>query len=297
MKDNYLTLRDPSGRLLVKVLRSPNRLYKISLKVGKPSCLLTKINEEPWRWHARLGHINFKTIRNMAKLEMVRGLPEINEEKKLCESCLVGKQTRNSFPSATPHRSSQVLELLHADLCGPISPSTLAQNRYIFVIIDDNTRYMWSILLKEKSEVFEKFKTFKALVEKDVNKVIVTLRTDRGGEFTSRNFQDYCSNNGIRRHLTAPYTPQQNGVVERRNRTLMEMTRNMLKAMNVPNYMWGEAVRHATYLINRVPTRALKNQTPYESFKGRKPSIGHIRVFGCLAYAKLDASLLKKLDD
>ena len=94
---------------------------------------------------------------------------------------------------------------------------------------------MWSILLKEKNEVFEKFKTFKALVEKEVNKVIVTFRTDRGGEFTSRDFQDYCSNNGIRRHLTAPYTPQQNGVVEKRNRTLMEMTRSMLKAMKVPN--------------------------------------------------------------
>ena len=150
---------------------------------------------------------------------------------------------------------------------------------------------------QRKNEVFEKFKTFKALVEKEVNKVIVTFRTDRGGEFTSRDFQDYCSNNGIRRHLTAPYTPKQNGVVEKRNRTLMEMTRSMLKAMKVPNYMWGEAVRHATYLINRVPTRALKNQTPYESFKGRKPSIGHIRVFGCLAYAKLDDALLKKLDN
>lgn len=297
MKDNYLTLRDPNGRLLVKVLRSANRLYKISLKVGKPTCLLSKISEEPWRWHARLGHISFKTIRSMATQEMVLGLPDISEVKQLCDSCLVGKQTRHSFPSATQYRSKQVLELLHADLCGPITPATLGQNRYIFVIIDDNTRFMWSILLKEKGEVFEKFKTFKTLVEKEVNKAIITLRIDRGGEFTSRDFSQFCSDNGIRRHLTAPYTPQQNGVVERRNRTLMEMTRSMLKAMKVPNYMWGEAVRHATYLINRVPTRALKNQTPYECLKGRKPSIGHIRVFGCLAYAKIDSVLLRKLDD
>ena len=156
---------------------------------------------------------------------------------------------------------------------------------------------MWSILLKEKSDVFERFKKFKSLVEKDVNKEIVTLRTDRGGEFTSKDFQDYCEEKGIRRHLTSPYTPQQNGVVERRNRTLMEMTRSILKAMSVPNYMWGEAVRNATYLINRVPTRALKNQTPYECLRNRKPSIGHLRIFGCIAHAKIDSGKLRKLDD
>lgn len=126
---------------------------------------------------------------------------------------------------------------------------------------------MWSILLKFKSETFERFKTFKSLIEKEVNKSIGTLRTDRGGGFTSKEFQEFCDENGIKRHLTAPYSPQQNGVAEWRNRTLMEMTRSMLKATRVPNFMWGEAVRHATYVINRVATRALRNQTPYESLK------------------------------
>ena len=102
-------------------------------------------------------------------------------------------------------------------------------------------------------------------------------------------FQEFCNNSGIRCHLTSPYTPQQNGMVDRRNRTLMEMTRSILKAMSVPNYLWGEAVRHATYLINRVPTRALKNQTPHECLTGKKPSIGHIRVFRCLAHANVDS--------
>ena len=106
----------------------------------------------------------------MADQKMVHGLPEIKEENQLCDSCLVGKQTRHSFPIATPYRSAKALELLHADLCGPISPATPAHNRYIFVIIDDCTRYMWTILLKEKSEAFDKFKDFKSLVEKEVNK-------------------------------------------------------------------------------------------------------------------------------
>ena len=94
----------------------------------------------------------------MSKQQMVQGLPEIREEEKLCESCLVGKQTRYVFPKATTYRASKPLELLHADLCGPISPPTVAHNKYIFVIVDDFSRYMWSILIKEKSEAFGSFK-------------------------------------------------------------------------------------------------------------------------------------------
>ena len=121
-------------------------------------------------------------------------------------------------------------------------------------MIDDHSRYMWTILLKEKSEAFDRFRRFKWLIEQETKASIQTLRTDRGGEFTSQEFQVFCDNNGVRRHLTAPYSPQQNGVVERRNRTLMEMTRSIMKHMKIPNYMWGEAVRHSTYLINRVAT-------------------------------------------
>lgn len=187
MKDDFLTLRDPDGRLLVKIMRSPNRLYKLKLQVGRAACLHARMMEEPWKWHARLGHISFKTLKSMATQGMVYGLPEISEERRLCDSCLVGKQARQSFPKATI-RSSRALELLNADLCGPISPATLSHNRYIFVIIDDCTRYMWSILLRDKCEAFGKFKTFKNLVEKYFKREIITLRTDRGGEFTSREF-------------------------------------------------------------------------------------------------------------
>ncbi|XP_076884580.1 uncharacterized protein LOC143533799 [Bidens hawaiensis] len=151
--------------------------------------------------------------------------------------------------------------------------------------------------LKEKGEAFESFKRFKALIETEAGLPMKTLRTDRGGEFTSHDFNWFCDESGIIRHLTAPYTPQQNGMVERRNRTLMGMVRGILKAMQVPNYMWGEAVRHSTFLINRVPTRALVDQTPYECFKKKKPIIEHVRVFGCVAYAKVDSVHLKKLED
>ena len=151
--------------------------------------------------------------------------------------------------------------------------------------------------MKEKSEAFGKFKRFKLTVEQDTKEKIRTLRTDRGGEFISREFNDFCEEMGIKRHLTAPYTQQQNGVVERRNRTLMEMTRSILKHMAVPNYMWGEATRHSTYLLNRVATRVLKNVTPYEALRGRKPNVNHLKTFGCIGYAKTVKPHLQKLED
>lgn len=135
------------------------------------------------------------------------------------------------------------------------------------------------------------------MVEQETGAVIKTLRTDRGGEFTSQEFQSFCEASGIQRHLTAPYSPQQNGVVERRNITLLEMTRSILKDMKIPNYLWGEAVRHATYLINRVAIRVLVSQTPYEVFRNKKPNVEHLRVFGCIGYAKVQTPHLKKLDD
>lgn len=126
---------------------------------------------------------------------------------------------------------------------------------------------------------------------------IKTLRRDRGGEFISNEFSAFCESNGITRYLTAPYTPQQNGVVERRNRTLLDMVRSIQKHMKFPNYLWGEAVSYATYIINRAATRVIKNKTPYELFKGKKPSIEHLQIFGCIGYAKVDSQHLKKLDN
>lgn len=242
MKDDILTLYDRNGLLMIRTTRSKNRLYKVIMEVETIKCLQLTSGNESTKWHARLGHIGLETMRMMISKELVTGLPHIKIEKETCVSCLRGKQTRQSFPQATSYRANQVLDLIHGDLCGPITLSTPAHKRYVFVIIDDYSRYMWTILLKEKSEAFDKFKKLKTLVEQETRATIKTFRTDRGGEFLSHEFQDYCEKHGIKRHLTAPYSPQQNGVVERRNRTLLEMTRSILKHMNMPNYIWGEAV-------------------------------------------------------
>lgn len=268
MKEDVLNIYDRDGRLLIRTNRGRNRLYKVALEADKALCLQVKASDVSSKWHARLGHINYENIRLMIGKDLVTGIPKMNVEKKACVSCLLGKQSRQSFPQATTFRASQKLELLHGDLCGPISPPTIGKNRYVFVVIDDYSRYMWTMLLKEKGEAFERFKKLKACIEQEAGVSIKTLRTDRGGEFTSREFNTFCEENGIQRHLTAPYSPQQNGVVERRNRTILEMTRSVLKHMSVPNYLWGEAVRHVIYLINRAATRTLEAKTPYEVFKG-----------------------------
>lgn len=142
MKDEYLIMYDREGKLIAKAARSKNRLYKVRMKIKETMSLLTTETSSPLRWHSRLGHINLETMRSMVQRGLVVGVPQINIEKNVCGSCLLGKQARQSFPQATTYRAEKLLELIHGDLCGPITPTTSAGNRYIFVLIDDHSRYM-----------------------------------------------------------------------------------------------------------------------------------------------------------
>jgi transposase InsO family protein len=215
----------------------------------------------------------------------------------MCEACLAGKHTRHSFPDQTAFRAAQPLEQVYADLCGPITPATQAENKYVLLFVDDHDRFMWPFMLKTKGEAFDQFKKFKVSVENQYGRKIKVLRTDRGGEFTSKEFNLFCEQAGITRQLTAPYTPQQDGIVERRNCTVMSTTRSILHVMNMPQVFWAEAVRHAVYVLNRLPTKVLKNQTPYEALTGRKPRLDHLRVFECVGHVKTPSNQVKKLDD
>ncbi|MCO5597177.1 hypothetical protein L7F22_051253 [Adiantum nelumboides] len=157
--------------------------------------------------------------------------------------------------------------------------------------------FCWVYPLKAKSDVFAIFQHYVSMVENETGYKVQTLRTDRGGEYMSGAFKDFLGKKGIKHQCTMPYTPQQNGVAERKNRSLMEMARCMLKAKNLPHKLWMEAVACAAHVLNRCPTRALKTITPYESWYDRKPSISYLRVFGCLAYAHIPQQLRGKLDD
>jgi transposase InsO family protein len=227
---------------------------------------------------------------------MVKGLPDLNELEGKCEDCLTGKQHRETIPKQANWRANQKLELIHSDVCGPINPQSNGGNRYFITFTDDFSRKTWVYFLQDKSSVFEVFKRFKMLVENESGCLIQCLRTDRGGEFTSTIFNEFCSEHGVKRQLTAAYTPQQNGVSERKNRTLLNMVRSMIAARGVPKKFWPEAVKWATYVMNRCPTFAVKDMTPEEAWSGSKPSVHHFRVFGCLAHVHVPDVHRKKLD-
>lgn len=169
--------------------------------------------------------------------------------------------------------------------------------RYILCFIDDYSRKGWVYLLKNKSDAFTEFKTFKKMVETETGKVIKGLRTDRGGEYTSLEFSDYCKEHGIRRQLTTSYTPQQNGIAERKNRTVMNMVRSMFSNKKMPKILWPKAVKWTFYVLNRCPTIAVKNVTPQEAWSGMKPSVEHFRVWGCIVHVHIPDQKRSKLDD
>ncbi|KAL8101290.1 hypothetical protein AgCh_033242 [Apium graveolens] len=225
---------DDKGRLLTKVKRSYNRLYKIILESFEASCLMLSTENTTRLWHSRLGHVNYQAVIMMGEKGMVHDLPSLIQLKEVCAGCLMSKQIRKYFPSQANFRAKQPLELIHGDLCGPITPATKAGNKYFLLLVDDYNRVMWVYLLTRKDEALGAFKKFKLLVERDSEKKVKMLRTDRGGEFSSKQFIEYCDNMGISRQFTAPYTSQQNGVVERRNRTVVAMTRSLLKERNLP---------------------------------------------------------------
>ncbi|CAL2228256.1 unnamed protein product [Prunus armeniaca] len=228
---------------------------------------------------------------------MVTGLPEITPPSKVCEECITGKHKKDSFPSGKAARAQSILEMVHSDLCGPINPISNGNKKYFISFTDDFSRKTWVYFLQEKSEAFEAFKSFKALVENESEKKIKTLRTDRGGEYCSKEFDAFCKEKGIKRQLTTAYTPQQNGVSERKNRTILNMVRSLLVKGRIPKKFWPEAVLWSVHILNRSPTFSVKNMTPQEAWSGLKPAVDHFRVFGCIAYAHIPDEKRKKLDD
>jgi transposase InsO family protein len=227
----------------------------------------------------------------------VRGLPLLSQVDQLCEACLAGNHMRMSFPHAAQRRATEVLELLHGDLCGPITPVTPSGKRYFRLLVDDHSRYMWVALLATKDEAPVAIRHIQAAVERKSGKQLRALRTDGGGgEFTTAHFHKYFTELGVQRELTAPYTPQQNGVVERRNQTVVGTARSMFKAKNLPGIFWGEAVTVAVYTLNHTMTKGNSGKTPYELWVGCTPAVHHLRTFGCIAHVKTMGNL-KKLDD
>jgi len=213
-----------------------NRMFMLTTTnmTMNSACFHTEIEHDSQLWDNRFGRLSYHGLVMFSSKQLVNGLPSITIPKELCANCLAGKQRRNSMPKKTLWRASIRLQLVHADICGPIKPISSSNKRYILSFIDDCTCKTWVYFLHEKLEAFSLFKNFKTLVEKEVGEKLVYLRTDRGGECTSKEFNNFCQDQGISRQLTISYTPQQNGVVKWKNRTIMNMVHSMLIGRKVP---------------------------------------------------------------
>ncbi|MCO5596320.1 hypothetical protein L7F22_050381 [Adiantum nelumboides] len=228
-------------------------------------------------WHKRIGHANVQRLKTMQSQELVTGLHvfKVADMQKVCEACQFGKQAKASFPH-DKHVSRNVLELVHSNVWGLAKTASMGQCRFYVTFIDDHTRKVWVYFMKEKSEC---------------------LRSGGGGEYFSNEFNSFLKKHGIQRQFTCRYTPQQNGVAERKNRLIAKVARALMSEKNVPHCYWAEAVSTAVYIMNRTPTAAVHNvMRPEKKFSSKKSDLGHLKVFGCIAYVHVPDELRTKLD-
>ncbi|CAJ2667520.1 unnamed protein product [Trifolium pratense] len=261
-KINQSGLKTRVQKLMTKLNPLKEEMSVGTRKINKRLMLQKKVMST--LWHKRYGHLNYRSLSDLNSKELVYGLPKFKTKKSICEIC--------------------------------VKTASLGGSKYFITFVDEYSRMIWLYTLKLKSEALEVFKKFKVLIEKESEKSIKILRTDGGGEYTSREFENFCTNQGITHEVTAPYTPQHNGLAERRNRTLLDMARSMIKQKNLPHMFWGEAVLTAAYILNKCPTKKLK-VVPEEAWCGRKPSVKHLKVFGSLCYKHVPDARRTKLED
>lgn len=248
-------------------------------------------------WHRRYGHLGTQNLQKLARDKLVDNFDfDTSKDIDFCETCVEGKHHRSPFKSNGVTRAKKPLGLVHSDVCGKIGTKSLGGANYFLTFIDDKTHYVWVYVLKTKDEVFKCFLEWKTQAEKFSGHQLKVFRTDNGGEYTSKEFENYLKSEGVRHELTVPKTPEQNGVAERLNRTLVEAVRSMLIDANLPHKFWAEALSTAVYLKNRSPTQAVKGVTPFEAWKNMRPKVGHLRVFGCDAFAHIPKDERHKLD-
>ncbi|KAI3732508.1 hypothetical protein L1987_63713 [Smallanthus sonchifolius] len=247
------------------------------------SCLLLKATgSESYLWHRRMGHVNLKNMNNLVHKDLVRGFPKkefIIEEN--CMSCAKGKQHKKSHPRKTITTFTRPLFLIHMDLFGPVRVKSIAKKSYCLVITDDFSRFSWVFFLATKDETPEKIIDFLKRIENICDSKVSIIRSDNGTEFKNKLINSFCVEKGITHQYSAIRTPQQNGVAERKNRTLIEAARTMLVDSKLPIIFWAEAVNTACYVLNRVLMVKQLTKTSYELFYKRKPYIKFFRAFGC----------------
>lgn len=247
-------------------------------------------------WHRRMGHRDISVVNAIVTQGLASGIKVTDcGERIVCECCLRGKLVRKPFPQVQERKSKRPLDIIHTDLCGPMEHPTPSGNRYFITLIDDYSRFCVVFLLKSKDEAAEKIMEYVRWVENIFNRKPCVLRSDGGGEYIGERLKQFCRSEGIQQQFSTPYSPQSNGVAERKNRSLQEMASCMLLDANLPKRYWGEAILTATFIQNRLPSRAV-DKTPFELWTGSQPNLKDLRIFGCEAYVRVPDAKRKKFD-
>ncbi|KAJ9540987.1 hypothetical protein OSB04_027493 [Centaurea solstitialis] len=300
-KKRRCVVKTESGKELLVGTRRRN-LYKIDLRDVKAKntlCLLSKAsNQQSILWHRRLSHLNFKGLNKLVIGNLAIGIPDLRfQQDHLCSACQLGKMKRVSHKSKLEHGTEKPLQLIHMDLCGPMRVQSINGKKYVLVMVDDYSRYTLVKFLRSKDEAPEIIISVLKEVQVNLQSQVQKIRSDHGTEFKNKVLGGYLESVGIKHTFAAVRTPQQNGVVERRNRTLVEAARTMLAYSKLPMFLWAEAVDTACYTQNRSIVNNRFGKTPYELINNQVPNIGHFRVFGCRCFVLNDREDRHKLQE
>jgi transposase InsO family protein len=248
------------------------------------ACLIAKTNMG-WLWHHRLAHVGMKNLHKLLKGEHVLGLIDVYFEKdRPCAACQARKQVGSTHHSKNVMTTSRPLELLHMDLFRPIAYLSIGGSKYGLVIVDDFSRFTWVFFLQDKSKTQGTIKRFLRRAQNEFELKVKKIRSNNGSKFKNLQVEQYLEEEGIKHEFFDPYTPQQNGVVERKNRPLIDMVRTMLGEYKMPERFCSEAVNTACHAINRLYLHRLLKKTSYELLTGNKPNVSYFRVFGSKCY-------------
>ena len=245
-----------------------------------------------WLWHKRLSHLNFNSMNSLVKRELVRGLPHMEcTHEGLCEACHKGKSKKSSHKGTNTSAITEPLQWLHMDLFGPVNVMSMSKKRYALVIVDDYSKFTWVLFLHSKDETPQLVIDHVKFIELDSKCPVKAIRSDNGTKFKNAVLNDFCADKGITRQYSAPRTPQQNGVVERKNRTLIEAARTMLSESKPLMFFWAETVNTTCYTQNRTLMNKDLMKTPYEIMNDKKPTLKYFHVFGATCFVLKDGDL------
>ncbi|KAJ3473639.1 hypothetical protein NLI96_g12899 [Meripilus lineatus] len=249
-----------------------------------------------YEWHCALGHLNRSQLRDLVGLSHGLDVDTTSDFNFICEPCILAKQSRRPFPPVSETKYQEIGEMTYSDIWGPARTESIHRNTYFISFTDAASRFTAIYFMKSRAAALDRFQKYRNFIKLQKGKDLKKLRVDNAKEYTEGEFRKFLDKEGIICEPTAPYSPAQNGVAERLNRTLVEHARAMLLAKKLPKFLWEDAVAYANFLRNRSPTRSLERSTPFEAFWGKRPDLQNIQEFGIDCWVLIPDSKRSKLE-